>query len=80
MLPHFEPEDDVPELNPFEEALQRLDEAYERALESLIQRYNAIDNAILESIGRGMIPPAREVDALLAEMGIQVSADYDQSS
>jgi hypothetical protein len=78
MLPRFESEDDPPELNPFEEALRRLDDAYERALEGLVQRYNSLDHAVLESIGRGMVPPAQEVDALLSEMGIRVTADCEK--
>ncbi|MBA2565990.1 MAG: hypothetical protein H0V09_11300 [Gemmatimonadetes bacterium] len=70
------PHDDASTPDPFgdslERALHRLDAAYERAIGDLLQRYEAVDNSIMEAIGRGSAPPSNGVDALFAELGIRV--------
>ncbi|MFN2432148.1 MAG: hypothetical protein ABR599_04910 [Gemmatimonadota bacterium] len=57
-----------------ERALRRMDAAYHEALDDLLQRYEAVDHAIMEWIARGTVTPRQEVDALLREMRIRVVA------
>ncbi len=67
------------EPDPLEEALRRIESAWEQAVDGLVQRYQAVDHVVMEAIAHGMIPPGQEVDALLGELGIRVLKDPEGS-
>ena len=72
MLAH--PEDAGADDEALERGLKRMDEAYRRAVDDLLHRYESVDHAIMEWMALGTITPRQEVDTLLREMRIAVIA------